>query len=100
MQETMDFSCPLLPHLDVNRVITVTDDYYKFNKQRFIIQSLTIPLDTSSKMTITASNISSLPYYEFKEGSIKDTTHGGSSSGGSSGGSSGSGGSGSSSGGN
>ena len=101
MQETMDFSCPLLPHLDVNRVITVTDDYYKFNKQRFIIQSLTIPLDTSSKMTITASNISSLPYYEFKEGSIKDTASGSgsggsSTGGGSSGGSSGSGGSGSS----
>ena len=89
MQETMDFSCPLLPHLDVNRVITVTDDYYKFNKQRFIIQSLTIPLDTSSKMSITASNISSLPYYEFKEGSIKDTTSGsGSSSNSGSGGSS------------
>lgn len=75
MQETIDFNCPLLPHLDVNHVITITDDYYQFDKQRFIIQSLTIPLDAESVMTVTASNISSLPYYEFKEGSIKkDTT--------------------------
>lgn len=73
-QETITFSCPLLPHLDVNKVITITDTYYKFNKQRFIIQSLTIPLDTSSKMEITASNISSLPYYSFTEGSISDST--------------------------
>ena len=48
-------------------------------------------------MTITASNISSLPYYEFKEGSIKDTTSGSGSGGSSTGGGSGSGGSGSSS---
>lgn len=74
MQETIDFSCPLLPHLDVNKVITITDDYYKFDKQRFIIQSLTIPLDASSMMSVTASNISSLPYYEFKEGSISSST--------------------------
>lgn len=70
LQQSMSFECPILPHLDVNKVITITDSYYKYNKERFIIQSLTIPLNASSTMQLSVSNISNLPYYEFREGSV------------------------------
>ena len=71
LQQAMSFSCPLIPHLDVNKIITITDTYYKFNQERFIIQSITMPLDASSPMQITASNVSALPYYELREGSVE-----------------------------
>lgn len=65
LQNSINITCPLLPHLDVNKVITITDNYYNFSRNRFIIQSLNIPLNSKNTMTITASNVSSLPYYEF-----------------------------------
>ena len=71
LQQAMSFSCPLIPHLDVNKIITITDSFYGFEEQRFIIQSITMPLDASTSMQITASNISDLPYYELREGSVE-----------------------------
>lgn len=71
LQQAMSFSCPLIPHLDVNEIITITDSFYGFEEQRFIIQSITMPLDASTSMQITASNISDLPYYELREGSVE-----------------------------
>lgn len=70
LQQAMSFESTMLPHLDVNKVITITDDYYGYNKERFIIQSIEIPLTSTTAMQITASNISNLPYYEFREGSV------------------------------
>lgn len=71
LQQAMSFSCPLIPHLDVNEIITITDSFYGFEEQRFIVQSITMPLDASTSMQITASNISDLPYYELREGSVE-----------------------------
>lgn len=70
LQQAMSFDCTLLPHLDVNKVITITDSFYGWVKQRFIIQSITMSLSSTEPMRITASNVSSLPYYEFREGSV------------------------------
>lgn len=64
LQSTISFNCSLIPTLDVNRVCTITDDYYGFNTERFIIQSLSFPLTTTSTMQVSASNIASLPYYD------------------------------------
>ena len=64
LQLAINFSSTLLPHLDVNKIITITDKHFNYNMQRFIIQSLTIPLSYSELMTINASNVASLPYYE------------------------------------
>lgn len=64
LQLAVTFSCTFLPHLDVNKVITITDSYYKYEKQRFVIQSITLPLSYDGVMSISACNVASLPYYE------------------------------------
>ena len=68
IQTAIGFSSTLIPHLDVNRVITITDDYYKYEQERFIIQSITIPLDSKTLMSISCNNIASLPYYDLRNG--------------------------------
>lgn len=62
---TLSFQSAFIPHLDVNKVITITDDYYNYVQQRFIIQSLTIPLSTKSLMDIECTNASVIPYFEY-----------------------------------
>ena len=62
---TFSFQSSFIPHLDVNKIITITDDYYKFSQQRFVIQSLTIPLTTKSLMDINCTNTSLIPYFEY-----------------------------------
>lgn len=68
IQTAIAFSSTLIPHLDVNRVITITDDYYKYEQERFIIQSITMPLDSKTLMSISCNNIASLPYYDLRNG--------------------------------
>ena len=65
MKEAMDrmsltFSCPIIPHLDVNRTIGVTDKRYNLESATFIINSITMPLSAES-MTINATQIAWLP---------------------------------------
>jgi len=68
VQTLINFNSSLIPHLDVDCVCNITDKYYNYSQQRFIIQSLTIPLNTTENMSISASNVASLPYYELLEG--------------------------------
>lgn len=56
----LSFSYPVIPHLDVNRTIGVTDEELGFKHETFVIQSLDIPLGVGD-MTITATNIQWLP---------------------------------------
>lgn len=56
----LSFSCPVIPHLDVNRTIGITDAELGFKNETFVIQSLDIPLGADS-MSITATNIQWLP---------------------------------------
>lgn len=56
----LSFSCPVIPHLDVNRTIGVTDTELGFKHETFVIQSLDIPLGAGD-MTVTATNIQWLP---------------------------------------
>lgn len=62
---TLSFQSSFIPHLDVNKVITITDDYYNYTQQRFIIQSLTIPLTTKSLIDVECTNTSIIPYFEY-----------------------------------
>jgi hypothetical protein len=64
VQVQINFDSSLIPHIDVNQVVGVTDNYFNYIQQRFIIQSLDIPLSTSGLMNISASNIADLPYFE------------------------------------
>ena len=62
---TLSFQSSFIPHLDVNKVITITDDYYNYNQERFIIQSLTIPLSTKSLIDVECTNAAVIPYFEY-----------------------------------
>ena len=56
----ISFSCPIIPHLDVNKTIGLTDEYQGIDNGTFVIQSITIPLSSNS-MKISATNINWLP---------------------------------------
>lgn len=63
LQSLVKLQSTFMAHLDVDQCIDITDDYYNFKNQRFLIQSLNIPLTTKSNISIDASNIRDLPYY-------------------------------------
>ena len=63
-QLAISFSCTFLPHLDVNKVISITDKYFNYNRQRFIIQSLTLPLSFDGIMSVSTCSLYYLPYYD------------------------------------
>ena len=62
MQLSVNITTPLLPHFDVDEVVLLTEPKYKFDKQKFIITEINMPLDIST-MTLSVCNIASLPYY-------------------------------------
>lgn len=57
---TINFNSPIIPHIDVNKTISITDKYFNYEKQLFVIQSLTIPLG-AGEMSVSACNITWLP---------------------------------------
>ena len=56
----LTFKCPIIPHLDVNKTIGITDVYQNIEAQTFVVQSITIPLAAGS-MEVTVTNINWLP---------------------------------------
>lgn len=48
------------PFLEVNNIITISDEFFDFSKERFLIQSVSCSLDYSGSMDITFSNINNL----------------------------------------
>lgn len=57
---SVTFNSPIIPHLDVNRTISITDKLQNFDREIFVIQSITIPL-SSEMMSISATSINWLP---------------------------------------
>lgn len=51
-------------HLDVNEVVTYTDTESGEEAERFLIQSVSIPLGTNSSIMLNTSNVNQLPFYE------------------------------------
>lgn len=56
----VSFNCPIIPHLDVNKTIGLSDEYQGIENGTFVIQSITIPL-ASGAMKIAATNVNWLP---------------------------------------
>lgn len=50
------------PLLEVNNIIAISDEFFELVFERFIIQTISCPLDFSGKMTITFSNLNNLPF--------------------------------------
>ena len=57
---TLNFDSPIIPHLDVDKPIGITDKKFKLDNSVFIVQSITIPL-AAGAMNISATNINWLP---------------------------------------
>lgn len=50
------------PLLTVNNIIGITDEYYEFKQDRFLIQSLSYQIGSVGTISITCSNIDNLPF--------------------------------------
>lgn len=48
-----NFNCTCIPHLDVNRIIGVSDEYLNIKYSKFILNSLNIPIDETGKYSGT-----------------------------------------------
>ena len=48
-----NFNCTCIPHLDVNRIVGLSDNYLNLRYSKFILNSLTIPLSESGKYSGT-----------------------------------------------
>lgn len=59
---SVTFDSPIVPHLDVNRTISITDKKEGFDNELFVIQTITIPLAIGS-MSISATSFNWLPNY-------------------------------------
>lgn len=57
---TLNFNAPIIPHMDVNKTIQISDRYADIEDGIYVVQSITIPL-SSDKMQINATNINWLP---------------------------------------
>jgi hypothetical protein len=64
VQEAISVTSSYMIHLDVNNCIVLKDSFFNYSTNKFVIQSLSIPISSSSQITITCSNVGSLPYYE------------------------------------
>lgn len=54
------FSSAIIPHLDVNKTIGLTDSIQGFENETFVVQNISIPL-SAGIMSVTATNVSWLP---------------------------------------
>lgn len=50
------------PLLSVNNLISITDEYYSLEQEKFLIQSISYSIDDSGAMSISCSNIRNLPF--------------------------------------
>lgn len=63
LQNTINIKSSFMIHLDVNNCISITDDYFDYFDDRFLIQSINIPITLDSQIDIECTNIATLPYY-------------------------------------
>jgi hypothetical protein len=54
----------LIPSLDVNTVINITDKKWGFMNERFLINSISIPISRTPNMNIQAANLEEVAFSE------------------------------------
>ena len=50
------------PLLLVNNLVTITDEFYGLQEQKFLIQSISCNLGYDGMMSISVSNLQNLPF--------------------------------------
>ena len=56
----ISFTCTLIPNLELDNTFSLTDSYYQYDRQEFIITAITYPIGVGT-MSISGSNIKELP---------------------------------------
>lgn len=60
---SFNFKCTFMPHLDVNKIVYVSNDFYGFKNQPFLINSINIPIsETENDISLTMSNINEVVF--------------------------------------
>ena len=62
VQQSVPLTCTFIPHLDVNTLFTLTDSFYKMEKEPFFIQSITYPIGLGT-MSLQSIDLKELPTY-------------------------------------
>ena len=50
------------PLLEVNNLVSITDDFLDLMKTRFLLQGISCSLDYSNQMSITVCSLENLPF--------------------------------------
>ena len=67
---SVNFECIPLLHLDINRIISITDDKNNLDRNKYVINSITFPLSVGN-MSISCSDIAYLPFEEITEMNLR-----------------------------
>lgn len=59
---SMVFNTIVVPVLDVGNIITIDDDYYRFKRTRFLINSISIPITQTPKMQLSITNLEEVAF--------------------------------------
>ena len=62
LNRSITLTCSPMYHLDVNKIIEITDVENNYRQEKFLINSLSIPLSYSGVMTINATSVNDLIY--------------------------------------
>ncbi|HCY73092.1 MAG TPA: hypothetical protein DHU75_02920 [Rikenellaceae bacterium] len=62
LKSTASNSVRFNPLLLVNNLVGVTDEFYGFNQEKFLLQSISYSIDYSGSMSISSSNARNLPF--------------------------------------
>ena len=68
LKSTVSIETPLNPYYLVNNIIELTDDFWGFKQEKFIIQSISYSLDYSGFMTVGLANLQNLPFFTERRG--------------------------------
>lgn len=63
-QFDLTFNTLFLPHLDVNKIVTVSSDFLKLNNTKCLITGISIPISSKSQYVVTAKNIEEVAFNE------------------------------------
>lgn len=61
LKSSTSISVSFNPLLAVNNLVAITNEHFNLSHERFLIQSISCPLDYSGTMSVTISNIKNLP---------------------------------------